>query len=426
MKKQKIIIIGAGLSGLYTGFLLQKQGYEVTILEARNRVGGRSFTEEGVDLGGTWVSSKQPRIMKLCEQFGLKVYRQFEGGMDITYFHNERLEQKSAEGEVKFIPDQGAFERAIALFNELTKSPDFLSENAPIDKMTGREWFAQNILDEPTRDRMNWSFQAGTCSMPENSSPLFWLYFLQNSGGYEILASIKEGAQEFRIEGGSQTISIKLAENLNVIYNAPVRNIEKQNAIFSVTANGKNYFADKIISAIPVELIPQIEWNALLEVERLNFYKKMHMGKITKVVLQYERAFWRDNGHSGQICSDTPPIILSFDICNTKYNALVLFLIGTKNFTDDQILKQAAFLFNDEAAKSPTKIYRKNWSEDPYAGGCYFCSPEPNVFAAHQHYLMKPHNDIYFVGTETARHWMGYMEGALESAERGVEQIVKN
>ena len=57
MKKsfcKKIIIIGAGLSGLYTGYLLKKMGYEVTILEARNRVGGRTLTENSVDLGGAW------------------------------------------------------------------------------------------------------------------------------------------------------------------------------------------------------------------------------------------------------------------------------------------------------------------------------------------------------------------------------------
>ncbi len=55
--QQKIVVIGAGLSGLYSAFLLQGLGYDVVIVEARDRVGGRTFTDNNVDLGGQWVSS---------------------------------------------------------------------------------------------------------------------------------------------------------------------------------------------------------------------------------------------------------------------------------------------------------------------------------------------------------------------------------
>ncbi len=82
--KQKIVVIGAGLSGLYSAFLLQELGYDVVVLEARDRVGGRTFTENNVDLGGQWVSSLQPRILRLCEQFNLSLYRQFD---EVIFFN---------------------------------------------------------------------------------------------------------------------------------------------------------------------------------------------------------------------------------------------------------------------------------------------------------------------------------------------------
>jgi monoamine oxidase len=63
-QKAKIIVLGAGLSGLYSAFLLQELGYEVLVLEARDGVGGRTFTNNGVDLGGQWVSS-----LHLCKLF---------------------------------------------------------------------------------------------------------------------------------------------------------------------------------------------------------------------------------------------------------------------------------------------------------------------------------------------------------------------
>ena len=75
-------------------------------------------------------------------------------------------------------------------------------------------------------------------------------------------------------------------------------------------------------------------------------------------------------------------------------------------------------------AKYPKKIYRKNWALDKFSGGCYFSIPEINSLSKNYQLLTKNKEDIYFVGTETASHWMGYMEGALESAERVVSQII--
>jgi monoamine oxidase len=420
---EKIIIIGAGLSGLYTGHLLQKLGYEILILEARDRVGGRTLTIDSVDLGGTWISSKQPRIIKLCTELGLKIYRQFDEGASITYFNKNRIEEASSEDAVKFINEKKPFEQCIELFDEITQQDNFGVDPENLDRINLAEWNEKNISDETTRHLMNWSSYAAMCMAPEKTSAFFWLYFLKNSGGYKVLASTKEGAQEFRIEGGSQNISIKPAEKLNVIYNAPVTKIEKNNEGYQVYAAGKIYSVHKIISAMPIALIPSIDWGNSLEVERLEFYKKMHMGSITKLFVQYEKPFWRDKGYSGLISSDTPPIYICFDVCNTKYNALVLFLVGKEIFSDEVILEQLAFLLNDSTAKAPSKIYRKNWNEDPFSGGCYFCTPEPDTFAKNQSFLREPYNDIYFAGTETARHWMGYMEGALESAERVVGQI---
>lgn len=423
-KKEKITIIGAGLSGLYTAHLLEELGYEVVVLEAQERAGGRTFSIDGVDLGGSWISSKQPRIMKLCEQLGLKIYRQFDEGISISYFNKNKIEEISPDEPMDGINVQTPFDEHLDLFDKITQQDNFMSDPQCLDQMNLREWNEKNISDEATCDIMNWSSYAGMCVAPEKTSAFFWLYFLKNSGGYKVLASTKDGAQEFRIQGGSQALSIKLAEKLNVIYNSPVTKIEKKDDLYQVHADNKIYFAHKLISALPTALIPSIDWRDCLEAQRLAFYKKMHMGSITKIVLQYEKPFWREKGYSGFISSDTPPIYTCFDVCNSKDYALVLFVMGKENLSNEVILEQLAFLLNDPKAKMPLKVYRKNWTEDPFSGGCYFCSPEPNTFAKNQHYLTNPYNNIYFVGTETAQHWMGYMEGALESAERVVRQII--
>ena len=252
----------------------------------------------------------------------------------------------------------------------------------------------------------------------------FWLYFLKNCGGYKTLASVKEGAQEFRIQEGAQILSQKLAENLNIIYSAEVVKIANQNSIYDVhTKDNSIYAASMVVSAIPTQLIPKIEFFPQLESARIDFYKSMKMGSVTKIVIEYEKSFWRDDGYSGQICSDTPPIALCYDACDQKHNALVIFMVDDADYSDIQITTHLAFLLHNEAARFPKKIHRKNWSQDEFSGGCYFCVPAIDSLAANYAYLTKPHHDVYFTGTETAGHWMGYMEGALESAERVVQQI---
>jgi monoamine oxidase len=161
----------------------------------------------------------------------------------------------------------------------------------------------------------------------------------------------------------------------------------------------------------------------VLENQRIAFYQSLQMGSVTKIVIEYEEAFWRTDGYNAQIISDTPPVYLAYDACDQKHNAIVIFIVNDIGYSDELIVDQLAFLLNNDLAKYPKAIYRKDWTEDIFSGGCYFCVPPVNSLSLNQHYFSLPCGDIYFAGTETANEWMGYMEGALESAERVVLQI---
>ncbi|MGH7805713.1 MAG: FAD-dependent oxidoreductase, partial [Candidatus Binatia bacterium] len=79
-KKQKVLILGAGLAGLSAARVLVEKGHDVTILEARKRTGGRVFSHVidekeklVVELGGEWVGESHERIIALCESYGLEL-----------------------------------------------------------------------------------------------------------------------------------------------------------------------------------------------------------------------------------------------------------------------------------------------------------------------------------------------------------------
>ncbi|MGH2574847.1 MAG: flavin monoamine oxidase family protein, partial [Ignavibacteria bacterium] len=76
----RVIVLGAGLSGLSAAYALSKKDFKVTILEARNRIGGRVFSHKIdkednliVELGGEWVGASHERIGELCKEFGLEL-----------------------------------------------------------------------------------------------------------------------------------------------------------------------------------------------------------------------------------------------------------------------------------------------------------------------------------------------------------------
>jgi monoamine oxidase len=423
-KNKKIIILGAGLSGLYSGLLLQELGYHVTLLESRDRVGGRTFTKDGIDFGGAWVSSLHSRVMQLCERFDLSLFRQFEEGRFIRYFNQQRDELTEKHNIIKPDNDSNPLKSIIERFYQMTEGEDFFEKQKHFDEISFYDWCCENVSDEIALISFNFSFHLLTCVDSKQASFFFWLYFLKSCGGFRALAGIKRGAQEFRINGGAQTLSNKLAESLSIIYQAEVVKVEKKGKKYEIsTIDHKVYWADKVICAIPAQLIPKIIWNPVLENQRIAFYQSLQMGSVTKIVIEYEEAFWRTDGYNAQIISDTPPVYLAYDACDQKHNAIVIFIVNDIGYSDELIVDQLAFLLNNDLAKYPKAIYRKDWTEDIFSGGCYFCVPPVNSLSLNQHYFSLPCGDIYFAGTETANEWMGYMEGALESAERVVLQI---
>ncbi|MCE3269261.1 MAG: amine oxidase [flavin-containing]-like [Burkholderiales bacterium] len=172
---EKIIIIGAGLAGLYAATLLKDAGYEVTILEARDRAGGRTFTSNEVDLGGSWISSLHPRIIKLCKKYNIEICRQTESGKVIRYFDGQRdeLQQKpnvQANTANVFIP-------YIQQFDRLINSKDFFSDNWDLDQVSFYDWCKENIQEPTVFKTFNYSFTSLTCTDPKLASMFFWLYF---------------------------------------------------------------------------------------------------------------------------------------------------------------------------------------------------------------------------------------------------------
>ncbi|WP_223897292.1 FAD-dependent oxidoreductase [Sulfurovum sp. TSL1] len=126
MKKKKLVIIGAGLSGLFSAVLLQER-YDVTILEARDRTGGRIMGIEGHDMGPSWVWSHQKNILNLIETLGLVLFSQHTEGL-ATYDAPEGVQHFRPSQTHPSFRIQGGISQMVKALEKRLENPVHLHE----------------------------------------------------------------------------------------------------------------------------------------------------------------------------------------------------------------------------------------------------------------------------------------------------------
>ena len=186
----------------------------------------------------------------------------------------------------------------------------------------------------------------------------------------------------------------------------------------------------------------RIERNAVAAVKaitaaRIALQSRMPMGSVCKCIAVYPRPFWKERGFSGEAVSDRGPIRAVFDDSphpgsKSGHGALIGFMLGDHlrqqgerdaALRRQDVLGAFARFFGDDALH-PIDYIEKNWTAEPWSAGCYTGIMPPATLTRFGQALRAPIGRIHFAGTETATHWTGYMDGALESGGRAADEIL--
>jgi monoamine oxidase len=270
---------------------------------------------------------------------------------------------------------------------------------------------------------------------PRDLSLLYFLLYAKSGAGLQRLAEIERGAQERRFTTGAQAICQRLADQLtargaNVLLDHPVHAIAQDASGITVHTPHGSLRAAVVVVAIPPSIAATIEG---VPKERAALGAKLPMGSVIKCIASYDRPFWRDAGYSGEAFSTTGTVRATFDDCNAAgdHAALVAFIVGEpakriRDVPDDQrktlVLAELAQL-HGERARTPVAYADKDWQRDDHAGGCYVGLAAPGVLSSAGCGLRTSFGRMYFAGTETAVHHVGYLEGAIESGHRVARDI---
>lgn len=439
------IIVGAGLAGLCAARQLLARGIECVVLEARDRVGGRTLSQrlgrDVIDLGGQWIGPTQQRLAALARELGIATFPQHHQGTKLLSWGGKI---SSYSGELPKLSLWAQLELLLA-DRRWDKWRRQVSSAAPWDAALAELWDSMSVETYKQRHFRTAGARLFTdivvravmTSEPRDVSFLYFLNYLSSGGGLASLISIPGGAQESRFVGGAQQISERLAEPLGprLVLEAPVRSIEQHDQSVVVRCDAGRFEAKYAIVAVPPVLAGRIHYEAPLPARRDQLTSRMPMGSCIKYIATYDRAFWREQGFSGEAFSDTGPTVTTFD--DTSHDggqpALVTFSDGQVARTwgersSDQrrtaVLNEFARFFGPDAL-APTDFAEKNWNDDPWSRGCYAGVTAPGALSAFGAALREPCGRVHWSGTETATEWMGYLEGAIQSGERAADEVAQ-
>lgn len=443
-----VVVVGAGLAGLTAARRLRAGGATVVVLEASDRVGGRTYSQSagrGVfDLGAQWIGPTQRRMHALVRELGIETFATFHEGDKIL-----RVGDRSSTyaGSIpKLSPvNLALLQRTISTVDRRARRIDvdepWRSAGATkLDSQTLESWKRRQVPSRTVRAVFDVAARTVFGAEPAELSLLYFLFYVRSAGGLMDLIEIEGGAQETRFALGAQQVAAALAADLGdaVVTGAPVRSIRQdRDGIVAETTPGEVWTGDRVIVAIPPALAGRIHHSPVLPGLRDELTQRFPMGATIKAHLLYGDAFWRRRGLSGEAVITGGPVSAFFDNTsadggNGSQPALLAFVVGAAarelgrlepEARRRRVVEAAAECFGP-AARDVQDYIDRDWSADPWARGCPTAAMAPGVMGVHGPALRSPVGRIHWAGTETSPEWNGYMEGAVASGERAATEVL--
>lgn len=406
----KLIVVGAGLSGLVAATEIQAAGHDVIVLEARDRVGGRVFTlREGfaggqfADIGAEIIYHGQQNITDLCATHGVEVSEEFSLGTEVPnlIFGGERLDRAAAA----------------EIVDELRAA---IKRTRPSDYESVAQWLRRARVSHQA-ELLLAAIAQSTPAAP-----------LRIADAQELNVDLSWGEAYRKIKGGNDTLPRTMARKVDVRLQRPVRVVGWGTGGVIVESEHETFRADRVVVTVPGPLVSELAFEPALPADKVRALLQLRYGNATRLVVQYaERDLVKRAIGSGCFTDRMPGFIMEQTVHQGGEHIIVAGLaagdVEPSGLTDDEILDSVDATMSSVVGRPIKRVFGfvKDWTHDPWTRAVVRAPIGDQRDTVLPLIAAPLDGRVFFAGEHTDnRVGPGGMEGAIKSGYRVAREVL--
>ena len=424
----RVGIVGLGLAGLRTAMLLERAGLEVSLFDARDRIGGRASTVEDPghalhEAGPEWIDADHLRMLALLDELDL-VPRPRPSGVGHVRFKGLRTTDadlwSDARADEEFVEAE-----ARELTRALGKPPWSNRQAADLDRQTVSEFIRARVHSDRGMFWLDAKYRTDEGDDLDRVGVLGWLV------GFALYAGRKgDEMGALRLPGSTAELCRRMLVTVRArpVLRSALRAVHHEGAgVVLRFDDGREVTVDRAVIAIPAPCLADLEFTPALDPSQRAAIAACRFGRTVKICWEFEEAWWRADGWSGALTCDGP-LQRTWDASIDGAAVLCAYVVGQQAVAwtrrTNPVREGLASLAEmyPSAARTFVRGCFHDWIHEPYSHGSH-SHFQPGFVLTHMEHLARPTPRVHFAGEHTAT-WSGFMEGALESADRVTAEIL--
>jgi monoamine oxidase len=417
-----VLVIGAGMAGIMAARTLADDGYRVIVLEGRDRIGGRLWTDDSLgaplDLGASWIHGIEDNpVAALVEEYRIETA--------VTDYENIVLYDTDGEevSDRRFVALEA---RLVSLLTRAAEYGETLDNDISIQ--AGLDRFIQPRLSESDRRALNYAINVTVEHEYAADADSLSLWYWEDEGGFD--------GEDVIFPGGYVQVVERLADGLDLRLSHRVESIRYGDDGVTVRCTQGDFVGSYCVVTVPLGVLKaeRIRFDPALPQEKRTAIQRLGMGVLNKVYLRFPEVFWDEEsdmlgyiaerrGEWGEFLNIAyytgDPILLGFNA--GRYGRAI------ESMSDDEIvagmMETLRTIYGPEIPQ-PEGYLITRWGQDPFAGGSYSYRPVGALPDDHDALAHPVAGRLFFAGEHTMRENSATVHGALLSGLRAAEQVM--